>query len=65
MASVPDNSKPLDEKGIKHLQKVVGILLYHAMAVNSPILPGVWPSFGNRGDSRRGYTTSLILCNLP
>lgn len=38
MDSVPDNSKPLDEGGVKRLQKFVGLLLYHVRVVNSPVL---------------------------
>ena len=34
----PDTSKPLDEKGKKRVQQVVGIFLYYGRAVDSTIL---------------------------
>ena len=34
----PDLSKPLPPTGIKHVQEIIGVLLYQARALNSPLL---------------------------
>ena len=36
--SLPDSSAPLDSSGIKNVQETIGVLLYHARALNSPLL---------------------------
>ena len=38
LATLPDTSSPLDQAGIRHVQEVVGTLLYHARCINSPLL---------------------------
>ena len=34
----PDNSKPLNKKGILKIQQIVGSILYYAQAVDSTVL---------------------------
>ena len=36
--SVSGSSTPLDSSGIKTIQETIGVLLYHARALNSPLL---------------------------
>ena len=36
--SLPDSSAPLDSSGIKTVQETIGVLLYHARSLNSPLL---------------------------
>ena len=36
--SRPDSSSPLDSSGIKTIQETIGVLLYHARVLNSPLL---------------------------
>ena len=43
--SLPDSSAPLDSSGIKTVQETIGVLLYHARALNSPLLVAL-DSFG-------------------
>ena len=38
LATLPNTSPPLDQSGIRHVQEVVGTLLYHARSINSPLL---------------------------
>ena len=41
LTSLPDTSPFLDESGIRHVQEVVGVLLYYDRCVNIPILPSL------------------------
>ena len=41
LTSLPNTSPFLDASGIRHVQEVVGTLLYHARCVNSTILPSL------------------------
>ena len=41
LTSLPDTSSFLDQPGIRHVQEVVGVLLYYDRCVNIPILPSL------------------------
>ena len=55
-AKLPDTISPLDSDGINHVQRVVGKLLYYALAINNTMLVTI----GNFGSEQTRSTKTTI-----